>query len=1409
MTRVRNYRSRFIAPLVAGALVLTPLGISTIPAAAAEEAAADSSTSQGETAVVQTPESQEEPASETSAASGGDDSAATALTTEQAPVTPVAPAEAPAPAVATALAAAVTHTIADARGLADNAPVTVHGVVTATYPTGGLNGFVIQTEGTGGDNKTEGKSDAIFVHQYDNTVAVGDFLEVSGVVKDYYGLKQISAKTGSGPIPLVVTPLTETPDPVLPIDIDWPATDAERMEYQSMLYMPTADFTVSETYNANLYGEIGLAFGDKPLRQPTDVALPGSPEMNAVLELNKELGLILDDGATYDFRSKANKPKILPYVSLENPVRVGAPVTFTEPVIIDYRFDTWKLNPTSEIIPGQEPVEFKNTRESAPKVAGDITVAGFNVLNYFPTTAEDWVAAGNTCTTYKDRDGNPITANSCSNNGPRGAANLENFKRQEAKIVAAINELDASVVGLMEIENSASLGLEADAALKTLVGALNSAAGEQKWAYVGSSTDLPDVGLQDVITNAIIYQPDEVTLQGDARALGTLSATGQAFGNAREPLAQTFVPAGGGKPFMAVVNHFKSKGSGSGINDDQGDGQAKSNPDRIRQAQALTDWVGTLETETNVEDIALIGDFNSYTQEDPMQVFYSAGFTNAVQAFVPDKQTYNFGGLNGSLDHILYSNSMKTRVTGGDTWNVNAPESIALEYSRYNNHGALYYESNAFRSSDHDPVVIGLKKGLDPKFKEFNLLGINDFHGRIDKNTVAFAGTIEEARAQYPDNTLLVAAGDNIGASLFASSVQQDNATIDVLNALEMDAAAVGNHEFDAGFNDLINRVQNRADFTYLGANVYNKGTTKPALPEFEVFELDGITFGVIGAVTQETHTLVTPGGIANLDFGDPVDAVNRVATQLTDGDPTNGEADILLAVYHEGATNGETDQSTLEAEVAKGGVFKKIVNETSPEVAVLFTGHTHKQYAWIDEDAVPGRPVIQTGNYGEFVGQSVITVDTTDNTVVQATAVNIPRSATDKADLIRDYARVAEVDEIVTAALAYAEEAGSVEIGTITADITTAFAGEDAEYVDGVWTGGQRDDRGAPSALSNLVADSLRDSLSDPGRGGADFGVVNPGGLRADLLYAKSGAETKDGVVTFAEANSVLPFVNNLWTTTLTGAQVKTMLEQQWQRNDKGEIPSRDYLQLGLSDNIRYTFDATREEGDRITSITINGGPIDPAKTYVVGTFSFLAQGGDNFHVFKDGTGTRDSGLIDRDAWMDYLEANQNLSPSFARSGVVVPQIADKAKVGDVVEFPVSALNMTSLGSPENTKLVATFMKDGKALGQAVGTFDVTDGATTVKFTVPDGAAGADSLQLVATESGTTVTLAMAVATVDDGGNGDGDGGTGDGDGKTDGGKDKDDLAKTGADVLLPATLAFLLLGAGAYTVIQRRRKA
>jgi 5'-nucleotidase len=596
------------------------------------------------------------------------------------------------------------------------------------------------------------------------------------------------------------------------------------------------------------------------------------------------------------------------------------------------------------------------------------------------------------------------------------------------------------------------------------------------------------------------------------------------------------------------------------------------------------------------------------------------------------------------------------------------------------------------------------------------LLNFNDFHGRVfsetDKlsvfheRTVEFAGTIEAQRATYGDaNTLLLSAGDNIGASVYNSASQADQPTIDVLNALDLKASAVGNHEFDRGYTDLKDRVINatspNAKWDYLGANVYNKGTTTPAFKEYSIQEVAGIKIGVIGVVTQEAPTLVSPAGVANLDFGDEVTAVNRVATQLKDGNPANGEADVVVAEFHDGASISAP--STLADAVAKTSNFASLVNDTNSKVDVIFNGHTHMTYAWTDGNHA-NRAIVQAASYGTAIGKVVLTVDSTKK-LVDATPSVVPLVAGDAATIAATYPRADAVRTIANAAIAQAAITGAVPVGTQTADITTAFTGGSYDPVNG-WTGTARDDRTKESTMGTLVANSLLATLSNPDRGGAEIGITNPGGLRAEFRYLQSSGEG-DGVITRAEANSVLPFVNNLWTTTLTGAQLKQVLEEQWQPT------AGKYLALGLSSNVSYTYVPTGDRGSHITGVWVNGKKLSDTDTVRVGTFSFLATGGDNFTTFNSGSNTKDSGLVDYEAFIDYLTAHKPVSPSFVKPGVALVA-ASTAKVGESYTVDVSDLNLTSLGSPDNTSLE---VRVGDTL---VTTVPVSGGAASATFTMP-----------------------------------------------------------------------------------------
>ncbi|GAA1927785.1 ExeM/NucH family extracellular endonuclease [Nocardioides lentus] len=1260
-------------------------------------------------------------------------------------------------------------TIAQIQGTGDTTPVagdvvTTQGVVTATYPTGGFNGFVIQTGGTGGALGARTASDGIFVwggsEGFASYPEIGDSVEVTATAVEgggpAAGLTQlVPGEDGS------VTELATALPAVTPTTFStWPTSAAAKETLESMLVRPGATFTVTNVFNANSFAEIGLASGTTPLIQPTEtIDAQDTTAIAAANASNAARAVALDDGASVNYLNGAARNQALPYLSPSNPVRVGSRPTFTQPVIMEFRNSTWKFQPRTRLTAADTPpATFTNTRtaNAAPRnVGGDLQVATFNVLNYFPTTGTEWIdEAGASCTPFTDRQSNPITVNSCDPEGPRGAWNATNLERQEIKIVKGIIGTGAEVVALEEIENSARFGKDRDFAVGELVDALNEVAGAGTWDFVPSppASDLPPTADQDVITNAMIYKPAAVETVGEAASNGD----DPRFDNARQPIAQVFRPAGNATDvadFTVIVNHFKSKGSGV----DDGTGQGNANPDRVAQAQGLSEFADDFAAERGVEATFLTGDFNSYTQEDPMQVLYGAGYRK-VNPDTAGEYSYSFSGLSGSLDHVLVNAAARGLVTGADYWSINSGESIAFEYSRYNYNRTQFYDESVFRASDHDPMVVGVTAAQDEPVVPITLVSTNDFHGRINNSTASdgtptgtaqYAGTIEQMRANAAggrDNTLFLGNGDLYGASEFNSAINDDVPTLEVFNALGLGGSSVGNHEFDAGFADLRDRVigadgDGLADFPYLGANVYEEGTTDPVLPEYATYEVDGVTVGAIGVVTEETPSLVSPAGIEGLDFGNAAEAAERVAGELSDGDESNGEADVVVVLAHAGGSGfpaGATYDEAIAATDADSE-FQQLAG-LSDDVDAIFNGHTHQLYALRQGEG--GRAIVQAGQYGEALGRITLSFDRDTGEVTTRGAAVRTRITASTAELRDRYPRVDAVQRIVDQAIADAAVVGNVPVGEISADITRARTSSGGE------------DRGDESTLGDLVGNALRDGLPDSA-GEADLGIVNPGGLRADLTFAGSTASNPrntDGVVTYAEANSVLPFTNNISLVELTGADLLAVMEQQFQPAGS----DRAYLALGLSDNVQVTTDRTAPAGERITSVRIDGEAVDPAATYTVSTFSFLAAGGDNFTAFRDGE-ARDTGLVDRDLWIGYLrdtslgDAGEPIAPDFARQQVDEVGKPDTLTAGETSTFTLSRLDLTSAGAPDNTSVTARVVSGEQTtdLGTVGTVAPAGSGTAQVTVAVPADLPAGSVVELVAEPSGTTVSIDVA----DDGG--------------------------------------------------------
>jgi len=591
--------------------------------------------------------------------------------------------------------------------------VTIRGTVVGDLP--GLSGFYLQDADGDGSSAT---SDGIFVFS-STDVGLGDTVAVSGTAAEFGGQTQIGA--GAAVAVCATGSAADLPEAAA---LDLPATDAEREKLEGMLVTPADRLTVSEVFDLTSFGELTLSEGGV-LVTPTEAAEPGDPA-RAVAAQNLLRSVVLDDGVSSRVSTTTR-----PYLSTDTPVRVGDTLTFTAPTVLGYGFDAWRLQPADGTAAGT--FDRTNSRTAKPEpVGGDVQVGSFNVLNYFLTRT-----------------------------GPdaRGATTDAAFERQADKIVPAINALGAEVVTLLEIEDTDSTGYtpgNADAALADLVGRLNGDAGYDRWSYVPLPTELLAVD-RDVIRNGIIYANDVVQPVG--APVGLVDET--VWANAREPIAQTF--SVDGDRFTVVANHFKSKSTGAatGDNVDTGDGQGQWNGDRVRQAASLAAFSDRLRASSGDPDVLLLGDLNAYSQEDPIDTLRDAGFTDLGELLDPGRYSYVFDAGSGSLDHALASASLLPKVTDLTHWNINSVESFAYQY----NGDPALYQADPYRSSDHDPVVLGIDlaercDGLRPTIR--GTTGKDLLVGTAHRDVIMGLGGNDVLAGLNGDDVLCGGAGDDL-----------------------------------------------------------------------------------------------------------------------------------------------------------------------------------------------------------------------------------------------------------------------------------------------------------------------------------------------------------------------------------------------------------------------------------------------------------------------------------------------------------------------------------------------------------------------------------------------------------------------------------------------------------------------
>lgn len=535
----------------------------------------------------------------------------------------------------------------DAASPVDGESVVVEGLVTADFQSG-KEGFFIQDAHGDGDTAT---SDGIFIHARTPDVNVGDYLRISGVVKEYHDLTEITDVDSLA--------LCAVHAEISPVSLALPLENLEA--YEGMLVTFAQPLYIAEYHNYARYGEIVLS--DERQFQPTAFFAPGSGQADNLLVSNSVNRIKLDDGRDAQNPDPALHPDG-DIFDLSNLFR-GGDILENVTGVLDYSFGDYKLQLTSgaEYIPA-------NPRTDAPdEVGGNLKVASFNVLNYFTTLNE------------------------------RGADTPAEFERQRAKIIAALVAIDADVVGLIEIENN-------NEAIVDLVSGLNEALGTETYATI-------DTGIigTDAIKVAFIYKPDSVTPLGDYAVLDSSVDPNFIDTKNRPALAQTFRSAEG--TFTVAVNHLKSKGSDcDALGDpDLGDGAGNCNITRTQAAEALVNWLATDPTQSGDPDFLIIGDLNSYAHEAPINTLIASGYSDLVREYQGENAySYVFDGQLGDLDYALANAALTPQVTGVTIWHINADEASLIDYDTSYKLDAQdeIYAPDAYRSSDHDPVIIGL-----------------------------------------------------------------------------------------------------------------------------------------------------------------------------------------------------------------------------------------------------------------------------------------------------------------------------------------------------------------------------------------------------------------------------------------------------------------------------------------------------------------------------------------------------------------------------------------------------------------------------------------------------------------------------------------------------------------------------
>jgi len=557
--------------------------------------------------------------------------------------------------------------------LATSGSYTIEGVVTGVYAGLSPAGFYVQNDVATADGDPA-TSDALFVVQTAPTVAVGNRVRISGAVQEIASTPSFNQAVLTSPVITLLSASSPLPAFSLIDNATFSMADAEPLE--GMLVEFDGPVTVADVAAVKSRGELtislrGLVYQPTQFADPNDNPASGTSStgtgnvaaVNDYQTANRNKSLLLDDGRA------ATSPTPIPYLdATTQTVRVGSTVARLRGVL-GYGNSKWRVQPLA----GANAPQVTTVRPPVPSFGPtDVKIASMNVLNFFNG---DGVGGGF-----------PTS---------RGALTLADFQRQRSKIMAALTQLNADVLGLMEVEND---GTGSASAVQELVNGLNQTFGAGTYAFINDGGTTRQFNNTDLIHCVILYKPAVLTPYGPA----LIALTPGVF--ERPPLAQLFITNRATAPrdtFALVVNHLKSKASGSGVNADQGDGQGASNLRRKGQAAGLLQFINNIVKPAGTRYVVSVGDYNANYEEDPMDILRAAGLVVGSPAA---SASYLFSGLSGSLDHAVLTPNLVDHAAV-EKWHINAAEPGFLEYDVA---GAATDVNSPFRSSDHDPILIGL-----------------------------------------------------------------------------------------------------------------------------------------------------------------------------------------------------------------------------------------------------------------------------------------------------------------------------------------------------------------------------------------------------------------------------------------------------------------------------------------------------------------------------------------------------------------------------------------------------------------------------------------------------------------------------------------------------------------------------